>query len=228
MAIAFDASGNSSLSANPSWTHTPVGAPKGVLVVLVQDDGSDESGALAVTYGGESLSLLGMVDGSAASEPGRVYFYLLASTSLTGARTVAVTGGTVNKLASSYTVTTGGGNVEQVGSIGSVVSSSQDDPTTNITNSSALTSLTFSGIKSGLGSDANVTADANHTKNHGGSMTGDSANLEYRSSTSTGNPLAVGWVTSVADDVTLGAVALAEAGAPAAGKVQRFALLGVG
>lgn len=97
MAIAFDAASEShtgttgsASQASFSWTHTPVGTPKGVLVFTFVNANADD--ATAVTYGGVSLTAVSggrAVD--TAGEPGDCKAWLLCSSVPTGAQTVTVT-----------------------------------------------------------------------------------------------------------------------------------------
>lgn len=97
MAIAFDASSEShtgttgsASEASFSWTHTPVGTPKGILVFTFVNANADD--ATAVTYGG--VSLTAVTGGRAvdtAGEPGDCKAWFLGSSVPTGSQTVSVT-----------------------------------------------------------------------------------------------------------------------------------------
>lgn len=102
MAIAFDAVSNSAEvrttgtgHANPvTWTHTPVGTPKGV-VVFILSSGTNSNDIITgpVTYGGVTCSHVAHVDflvSEGAGEPGSAYAYFLGSGIPTGAQTVSV------------------------------------------------------------------------------------------------------------------------------------------
>ncbi len=95
MTLAYDAFTSSLL---PSFTHTPVGAPRSVYVFAYSNsigpyNPSDDISS--VTYGGVSLA---RVDTRAAndgsSEGARVWAYFLGAAIPTGAQTVAINGGT--------------------------------------------------------------------------------------------------------------------------------------
>ena len=106
MAVAYDAVAIPSLAlytATFSWTHTPVGTPKGVAVIVVQEGSTDQ--VSGVTYGGVALTRV-RSDVRTATEPGRVYIYFLGSGVPTGAQAVQVTlTGTADTNAVSLTVT---------------------------------------------------------------------------------------------------------------------------
>lgn len=93
MTVAYDTSSAAAAigTGNLSWTHTPVGTPKGVIVFIVQTGGITDE-ITSVTYGGVSLSA---VSGSplfvnAGAEDGTVYAYFLGSGIPAGSQTVAV------------------------------------------------------------------------------------------------------------------------------------------
>lgn len=104
MTVAFDAFSNAT-GVNPSWTHTPVGTPRGVIVFMIHP--STESPT--ATYGGTSMgspvvqfpnSVGGETAGSTISA------WVLGTGIPTGARTVVLTGsGSGGAPAWAYTVT---------------------------------------------------------------------------------------------------------------------------
>lgn len=91
-AVAFDAVSSSTQgTTNLSWTHTPTGTPRGVLVFCTQQTGTTDEVSSA-TYGGVSMtevtnSPLSFSDGTDA---GVVYAYTLGASIPTGAQTVLV------------------------------------------------------------------------------------------------------------------------------------------
>lgn len=101
MTVAYDTKSAVTTAGNMSWTHTPVGTPKGVLVLIVQNIGITNE-VTSVTYGGTALTQTTdsplYVD--AGAEDGTVYAYFLGASVPTGAQTVAVN---VNGTASAKT-----------------------------------------------------------------------------------------------------------------------------
>src|SRR3972149_1067868 len=91
MAIAFDAFSNYTGTSNTSfsWTHTPVGTPKAVIVWVVQNAATTVE-ANAPTYGGVTMTLVGSSVNS-TGERGRVDCYFLGTKIRTGSQTVEVT-----------------------------------------------------------------------------------------------------------------------------------------
>src|SRR3990172_6799796 len=90
MAIAFDAiSGPTEGTGQLSWTHTPVGTPRGVLVFVVANAGGDE--VTGVTYGGTSMvEVSGSPAQKTGGEPGQVYCFFLGSNVPSGQQTVVI------------------------------------------------------------------------------------------------------------------------------------------
>src|SRR5688572_13669586 len=110
MAIAFDAASNVAAgNGTLSWTHTPVGTPKGVLVLIASASLTDQ--VAAATYGGTAMTELAdsPLLQTVGDEGGSVYGYFLGSSVPTGAQTVEVTvTGAASKRAVAVTVTAAG------------------------------------------------------------------------------------------------------------------------
>lgn len=110
-AVAYDArsesdTGTTGATATYSWTHTPSGTPKGVVVFVFNNDNAYPYGD--VTYGG--VVMTAVTGGSAADtagEPGTCRAYFLGSGIPTGQQTVQVveSGTMTASYAVAYTVT---------------------------------------------------------------------------------------------------------------------------
>lgn len=109
MTVAFDAISTDGgvATGNLSWTHTPAGTPRGVIVFVVQQPGSTNE-ILSVDYGGTAMS---PVSGSpllyGSGETGAVYAFFLGSSIPTGAQTITVNvnGTGSSKFGAAYSVT---------------------------------------------------------------------------------------------------------------------------
>ena len=114
MAVAFDAASTGVGTSTFSWSHTPVGTPRGVIVFVVQSGAVDE--ITSVTHGGVSMT---EADGSPliklTGESCVVYVYFLGSGISGGAQTVEVVAGigTLNKRAIAVTLTASGNTAGQ-------------------------------------------------------------------------------------------------------------------
>lgn len=109
---AFDAYSNSSGTGDLSWTHTPVGAPTGVVVYIWQYN-TNVFQVASVTYGGVTME---RKTGVLLTYPGPVnaigYMYFLNRNIPTGPQTIAVdTTAVITRQASAITLT-GGTNCE--------------------------------------------------------------------------------------------------------------------
>src|SRR5574343_1167810 len=104
MAVAFDAFSNVAAGTGTlSWTHTPVGTPRGVRVDIVEDGGTN--GVSGVTYGGVAMELVA-VNAKASGEAGTDITYFLGNNIPTGAQTVSVSvSDAVSKRAGATTLT---------------------------------------------------------------------------------------------------------------------------
>jgi hypothetical protein len=155
VAIAFDAVSNCTTEAiAPSWTHTPVGTPRGVLVYIDTEFLSTDV-VSGDTYGGVAMT---EVSGSpllkATGEIAGTYCYFLGASIPTGAQTVAVTNTTQNAWARCVTVT-GAADIEVVDTT-TVSADSGADPSGTLS-LGGRTCYAVMGGMSGIGDPANIT-----------------------------------------------------------------------
>jgi hypothetical protein len=102
MTVAFDAATNGTSAAG--FTHTPVGTPRGILVMVRQITASDQ--VTGVTYGGSALSEVALSPLLASgAEGGSLHGYFLGSSVPTGAQTCTVTVATGTARATCYSLT---------------------------------------------------------------------------------------------------------------------------
>lgn len=98
MAVAFDAFSNHATggTGDLSWTHTPVGTPRGIIVLVCHVDSAANDKVTGVTYGGVAMSEMSGSPNTAlvlvtSGIAGAVHAFFLGSSIPTGAQTVAVT-----------------------------------------------------------------------------------------------------------------------------------------
>lgn len=107
MAVVFDAFSSSAQGQGTlSWTHTPVGTPRGVLVAVVENAATDE--VTSVTYGSLTLQeVAGSPNLHTTGEVGGVHVFFAGEAIPTGAQTVTVNvgAGAIDKRAGVWTVT---------------------------------------------------------------------------------------------------------------------------
>ena len=204
MAVAHDASSESHASgqslseASFSWTHTPAGTPRGVLVFTYCRANDFVDRALSVTYGGVSLTAVsGGRATDTAGEPADCKAWFLGSGIPTGAQSVVVnrTNDATAMLAHCVTVTaasdTGTGTPVLVQEDGTVAEQSVDDgsPGTN--------SVRYAGFY--YGSALALTAGANSTALQASAFSSSGANLARETTAGQGSR-SVGFSNGTTDD----------------------------
>jgi hypothetical protein len=115
MTVAFDAVSNNgagTFTTSAAWTHTPVGTPRGVLLLSVTNLPASGADSIdSVTYGGVAMAevALSPLFGDQGAEDGLVEGWFLGASIPTGAQTVSVTAtGTPAKKAIVVTFTASG------------------------------------------------------------------------------------------------------------------------
>ncbi len=211
MSVAFDQISNHPTgdAATMSWTHTPVGTPKGILVTIVGDENVDD--VASVTYGGVTMT---EVTGSPllhAGEIAGVYAYFLGSSIPTGAQTVQVNyraGGTSFLVPDCISVTATGDTALETQ--GTIDSASVANPTANLTiDEDSWLALVFA---SGAGAVTGTTPSAGWTSRREVDF-GTQVSGVYTKDANVSTTTAFGW-TQVADDAAAIGVAVKEASAP--------------
>jgi len=206
MAVAFDAISNVAAGTGDlSWTHTPVGTPRGVRVDIVENGGAN--GISSVTYGGVAMELVA-VNAKTSGEAGTVVTYFLGKSLPTGAQTVSVTvGDAVSKRAVAITVTAASDTCWTSADT-SISSDSATNPSATL-NLLGKTSFVSLALHSGQGAAAGITP-----------LTGWTSRLEhdfgaqmggwYTYNTIASSDVSCGW-TQTADDAVMIAAAITEA-----------------
>lgn len=206
MAVAFDAVSNVAAgTGNLSWTHTPVGTPRGVKVDIVENGGTN--GVSSVTYGGVAMELVA-VNAKSSGEAGTVVTYFLGRSIPTGAQTVSVTvSDAVSKRAVAITVTAASDTcwVSTDFSIGSD-SLANPSSTLNLLGKTCFVSL---ALHSGQGATTGITqltGWTNRLEHDFGAQMG----AWYNYNTISTADVACGW-TQTADDAVMISLAITEA-----------------
>lgn len=220
MAVAFDATSEShtdpgvgsASEASFSWTHTPVGTPRGVLVFTFI--ALDTEFATAVTYGGQALAKV--TGGSAvdtAAEVRRCTAWFLGSGIPTGAQTVQVT--RTNNSTEMYAVcaTVTASSDTAISGTPVLLQGDQVLAEQNV-DSGADTALRFAGYAGGANSPAAPVAGANSTLMHQliANFGGTGGAIAVRETTPGSGSRPVGFVLGASDDVAAVHLAIAEGG----------------
>ena len=207
MAVAFDAFGSPAEgTGNLSWTHTPVGVPKGILVFIVQNVGTTDE-VTGVTYGGVPMTRV-TTNTHSTGEASVVYAYFLGAGIPSGAQTVVVSvNGTGSaKRAGSYSITALGDTKVQNSNV-AINSDSLANPSSSI----ALTGNTCfvaEAFQSGQNNLSGITPSANWTgdlENDFGTQTAGWYSYNIIGSTN----VLIGW-TQTAEDACCIGVAVTE------------------
>lgn len=219
MAVAFDADSNvASSTGNLEWTHTPVGTPKGVAVLVLQPGpqtpGFGEDQVSGVTYGGVAMTRVLAAQLTTGGEQGVVYLYFLGSGIPTGAQTVKVTvkttaGPAAPKRATATTLTATN-NTEAVAS-GSQILDSTANPSVSLSVPEGKEAFVIGGLCSGHESAANVTPNGSYTQIlewTGGTSSMTMSHIR-RTANSSGGSTTVSW-TATAENTVDAAMAIGE------------------
>lgn len=206
-----------------SWTHTPSGTPKAIVVIVTTGATTLVSGDNAVsgvTYGGVSMTKVQEVH-KGTGESMNCWYYELLSGIPTGAQTVVVTTDAcppaVNTgnypwfMAHSVSLASGGGTISRAAT-STLTSDSTASPTITL-DAGSNTGLAVIGGGSGIGTHTNVTAATGCTKATGYSYSGggSSSVVAYQTTPATGS-FAVGFAQS-ADDAGMAAASYYEVAA---------------
>ena len=216
MAVAFDAASESHTGTTDatsvgtfSWTHTPVGTPRGIVVFTINRNTSGDI-CTAVTYGG--VAMTAVASGFAADTAGEVgacKAWFLGGSIPTGAQTVEVT--RTNNANGTYGVAfsvTAAADTEIKGTPALL----QGDAaiSTLAVDSGADTAIRFIGAM--LGGSNLPTADAGSTIGPGIDF-GSRVHASARENTPGSGSRSVGFASQASDDVAAVAVAVGEGSA---------------
>lgn len=220
MTVAFDAFSNPTAGTGAlSWTHTPVGTPKGVIVHVVEDAATD--GVTGVTYGGTSMA---EVPGSpnecdTGGTDGVVHCFFLGSSVPIGAQTVVVSiSGSVTRQAGATTVTADA-DTEVVDSDGTICSVALANPSVTL-GLSGRTSFASIGFLSGRDSVGGFSPLTNWTDRLEEDF-GISGAGFYTFDTIGSSDVTAGW-SQIADGAVMVAVAISEVAGSSGGAAVHY------
>lgn len=211
MTVAFDAqSALNTFTTTNSFTHTPVGTPKGILVLIAEAVGVTDV-ISTVTYGGVGLTQIQYLAGTGFAEPGGAYIFFLGGPGIpTGAQTVAitVTSGTTVKVAWCVSVTALQPTTS-VSASGTVGNTSLANPSITLGTGGSFAGFCAAVLFSGQNAPASITAGANFTLLTATTDFGNQSAVAERANGLTGANVVAAF-TATADDVVMAAIALTE------------------
>ena len=203
---AFDAYSESAANTDPAdYTHTPVGTPRGVVILEIQTNTANEVSGVA--YGALGLTEVSGSPVTEATEGIQVRGWFAGSGIPTGAQTVSftITGTTGTKLF--YVITlTGSGDLELV-DVKTLASAAVVDPTVTLALSSRTSWCGLAGM-SGHGAVGSVTPFTGWTTRDE-TTTGTELGLCYTQDTPGATDVSAGW-TQISEDAALIALAVSE------------------
>lgn len=211
MAVAFDAFTKGSGSLDPTtWTHTPVGTPKGVIVLIGSLNNSDI--IVGVTYGGVAMTEVpGSPNVLSGGETGSTYCYFLGSGIPTGAQTVSVDTTGAGGFVLGYSITlTASADTEVVDSDGTINSTASANPsvTLSLGGRTCFAAIAFLSGHDAVGSITQLSGWTNRDE----SDTGTRQIACYTYDTIGTTDVTAGW-TQTSEDAVAMAIAVAEVAA---------------
>lgn len=195
-------------TGNLSWTHTPVGTPRGVIVWCGYISTAHQIDS--ITYGGDAmteveLSPLVKLNNESAS----VHAYFLGTSIPTGAQTVSVTVNDITfKRCSSWTVTAG--DDTSVNTVDTLTSDSLDDPSSTLVTSDGVETFVTTALMTGFDAVGSVSPIAGYTVTLNSDQGTMVFNLARKSTNPTGGNVTYGWTSTSAEDVIMMGVAIRE------------------
>ena len=215
MTVAFDAVTSNNTAGDVTFAHTPVGTPRGVLYLCMQNSSADQ--IVSVTYGGVTMSEIGLSPllGTAGDEPKTVYGYFLGASIPTGAQNVVVdTSSTSAKRHAVITMTAAGDTtVDATQTLDTVI----QNPSLTLGTTAATDTFVVAAFGSGIDNAPDITPGAAYTEVYENDVGTWVAAVQRRTSNPAGGNVTVDWTTTSSDDAYVLAVAVKEAGAPPAG-----------
>lgn len=206
MAIAYDAKSTKAGSSTLTWTHTPAGTPKGVVVFVTA--GLAQSTISGVTYGGVTMDELAGSPMIHGIETGVIHAYFLGANIPTGAQTVVATSivSTIKgAICITLTATAGTTTVQAINT--NIDSNSVENPSATFSIGGVTCFVVESGW-SGQDAIAGVAPNSGWTSQLEYDL-GTSVGLTYSYNTVYSDDVTIGW-TQAAEDAMCLAVAIAE------------------
>ena len=227
MAIAFDATSGANGAGDLSWTHTPVGTPRGVVVFVNQAAGSTVDQVIGVTYGGVAMTevALSPFTHTAGDEDAVMHAFFLGASIPTGAQTVAVdvdaTG--TGKRAQAVTVTAADDTSVDDTSTADIASTTT--PSVDLT--TTVETVVLAAMHTGVQNAANFASGSNYTDLEEFSHGTNASSFIRRTTNPSAGTVTVDWTQNL-EEAGILAVAIREGTGAAAPTVKKLAALGVG
>jgi hypothetical protein len=211
-APAFDAfSQPTAGTGNLSWTHTPVGTPKGVYCLIVKNNAADQ--VSSVTYGGEAMTETAdsPLSGTGGGENGSINSFFLGSSIPTGAQTVAVTvSGAADGQAGCWSITASANTT--VDDTATFQSGATTTPLATLATTASTETVVMGILYSGAADVGDHAPDAAYTESGTHDFTNQTLSWVRKTANPSGGNVDVSW-TQISEDAAVFAVAIKEVAA---------------
>lgn len=220
-----------------SWTHTPSGTPKGVLLWVTAGTGQitvTDNAITGATYGGVSMTKVAEVHLSGASEAGSVWLFELLAGIPTGAQTVAFTAQAFPTSSSgiypwlygqAVTMASGGGTLARADS-DTINQNSGANPSVTM-DAGSNTGISYLGGFSGKNNEGDLSAAASCTDTGGYDFTNSATTARVvRQTTPATGTFAIGW-SGISDEAAMAAATYYEVVAGLTDPMGAFGFFGV-
>lgn len=220
MAIAFDADSHSGAeTADYNWPHTPVGTPRGVVVIIVQS-GTEADEVNAVTYGGVPMTEIALspFTYTVSNKPiGAIHGFFLGSDIPTGEQSIAVdmsAGAADTQQAVAWSVTAD--DDTEVVDTTTFESEVETTPSITLAVPAGVEAFIAGTIHSGNNMDANIVPGADYTETWARDFGTNSAKFARRTENTSGGDTVMDWSFSggLDNQNALFGAAIRETGAP--------------
>lgn len=188
-----------------TWTHTPVGTPRGVVVAVVHGVSSTDH-VVGVTYGGVAMTRVVRATDT-ATEPGAAELWFLGSGVPTGAQTVSadLASATTDDIHGISWTLTGAANLEVIDS--DSISENAADPTRTL-QAGGRTKISIAAMYGG-GAAPGGTLAAGNTLSHTHDLGAFYSQSCYETTVDNADHT-IGWSTLATDDLAFVAIAVSE------------------
>jgi hypothetical protein len=210
MAVTYDAvSSSGEENDDLSWTHSPIGVPKGIIVFVTQRGNSNDQ-ISAVTYGSLAMSRVTYTVDT-AGEQSATHAYFVGASIPTGGQTVAIgTTDQTRRVAVAVSLTA---NSDTTVNTSDTTGENQENPAVTLATGAGVECFCAGALHYGKTGSGTPQLGYTVLYEHDYGIGSESASFIRRTSNSTGGDVSLGWTAST-DDVSAVGLAITEEGPP--------------
>lgn len=201
---ATDITGVDATAGTRTFTHTPIGTPKGVAVVIWHQ--VTTAPCTGVSYGGVPMTL--QTFGTDTSESMRIEVWVLLSGIPTGPQTVQLDGCSASNKAAACSTVTAATAFTAVAGFAKKDTTTSSNPTLTVVTTD--TSLLFGGLATGHSDATQAAPGSGYTTTATIDTGGQGGRMQRRTSPVAAGSIAFNWSLAISEDHAIAAVALAE------------------